>query len=60
MKSNPCKKDCPKRSATCHSTCKEYLEFFENNREENEKIKKENYIKNSLDEYEFENYRKRI
>ncbi len=24
---NPCKRDCPRRSPTCHSECKEYLEF---------------------------------
>lgn len=24
---NPCKKDCPKRSATCHGICKDYKEF---------------------------------
>lgn len=60
MKSNPCKKDCPERSATCHATCEKYSEFSEENRKEKEKIKKENYIKNSLDSYEFENYRKRI
>lgn len=57
---NPCKPDCKNRSGTCHSKCKEYLEFSEENRKEKEKIKKENYIKNSLDSYEFENYKKRI
>ena len=24
---NPCKKDCPDRSATCHSECAKYREF---------------------------------
>lgn len=29
MKNNPCKKDCPNRSGTCHAECKEYLEWQE-------------------------------
>lgn len=33
---NPCKKDCPDRSPTCHQTCTDYLEFFEYRRRENE------------------------
>jgi hypothetical protein len=24
---NPCKRDCPKRSPTCHSECKDYKDF---------------------------------
>lgn len=27
MKKNPCTQDCPKRNATCHATCEEYIEF---------------------------------
>ena len=27
MKKNPCTQDCPKRNATCHTTCEEYIEF---------------------------------
>ena len=30
---NPCTKDCAERSATCHSKCKPYLEFYAENRE---------------------------
>lgn len=26
---NPCTKNCPGRSPTCHCECEEYLEFFE-------------------------------
>ena len=26
---NPCTKDCPRRSPTCHCECKEYQAFFE-------------------------------
>lgn len=28
---NPCDKHCPRRSMTCHSTCKEYLKFWKAN-----------------------------
>lgn len=27
MCKNPCAKDCPKRTAECHATCKEYNDF---------------------------------
>jgi hypothetical protein len=29
----PCPPKCEKRSPTCHSTCKTYLEFFEQNKQ---------------------------
>lgn len=29
MKENPCQPTCPKRSPTCHGTCKDYAEFRE-------------------------------
>ena len=25
---NPCKRDCPDRSATCHAECIKYLDFY--------------------------------
>lgn len=25
---NPCRKDCPDRSATCHAECIKYLDFY--------------------------------
>jgi hypothetical protein len=28
---NPCVRDCPKRSATCHSSCPEYAKFNQYN-----------------------------
>jgi hypothetical protein len=31
---NPCKKDCPGRSATCHAECDAYLEFHNWNRKQ--------------------------
>lgn len=41
---NPCTKDCPKRSPTCHSECEEYLAFFE----ERQRINKEMYRINAI------------
>ena len=29
----PCVKDCPNRSPTCHGDCEKYLEYFEHRRE---------------------------
>lgn len=37
---NPCKKTCPKRSATCHGECgdyKDWLVFVEQRRNDNQK-----------------------
>lgn len=52
MKENPCKPDCQLRTATCHATCKEYLEFHEDNaiqREEIHRKKKINgYIRDAV------------
>jgi len=56
---NPCKPDCKKRSGVCHATCKDYKDFREELNLKNEKIKKENMLKKSLDDYEFENHKKR-
>lgn len=28
---SPCKKDCKRRSETCHGTCEDYLKFCEKN-----------------------------
>lgn len=41
---NPCRKDCPKRSPTCHCECSDYLEFFEERQREN----RERYISNDI------------
>ena len=34
---NPCRKDCPRRHPHCHGECREYLEFYAWNRQENER-----------------------
>lgn len=33
----PCPKHCPRRSPTCHGECRDYLEFYNGNRRQNEK-----------------------
>ncbi len=30
----PCDKDCPRRSATCHSECQKYLQYCEEREQE--------------------------
>ena len=37
---NPCEKDCPKRSPTCHAKCKEYIDWQQNHLKEQERIRK--------------------
>ncbi len=41
---NPCTKDCPKRSPTCHGECEEYLAFFE----ERQRINQERHRMNAV------------
>ena len=36
-KDNPCKKDCPERTTTCHGTCKRYAKYYQRNREKNKR-----------------------
>ena len=43
----PCKKDCPNRSPTCHSECDAYLEFFEFCKE----VRKKDRQKGNVDGY---------
>lgn len=43
---NPCTKDCPKRSPTCHSECEEYLAFFEERQRINQERHKINSVNN--------------
>ena len=41
----PCPPKCPDRSATCHSTCKKYLDFVK----ENELAKQKKYREHDID-----------
>jgi hypothetical protein len=43
----PCK-DCERRTITCHSTCKEYLEYAEYRKRINEKERKEKQFEQSV------------
>lgn len=36
MDENPCKKDCPERSATCHATCGRYEKYAQKKAAERE------------------------
>lgn len=38
---NPCKRDCPRRSSTCHATCKDYKEYRQALDERNALIRQE-------------------
>jgi hypothetical protein len=44
---NPCVRDCPRRSATCHSSCTEYEKFDQYNQMRRE----ERYLKTILLDY---------
>lgn len=50
---NPCKRDCPLRTGTCHATCKEYFDYAawcEERRKHNRKNGiVYNYIKDSVE-----------
>ena len=41
--SGPCK-DCTKRNATCHGTCKDYLEWRDRKQASNHRIKQKHLI----------------
>ena len=52
MLENPCKRDCPKRSSTCHSDCEKYfiydlLNESERNRRFQESQRKDDLFKSS-------------
>ena len=42
MKKNPCDPKCPKRSSTCHSWCKDYLDFYADCRKANDEQQEKN------------------
>ena len=59
LSDNPCKRDCPKRSPTCHGSCPEYADYRESLDKENELIHKKKAEKRRLDEAERARYKKR-
>ena len=44
----PCAKDCPDRSATCHCTCKKYLDFVKEHKLAKEKKYKDDDVTYAL------------
>ena len=50
-KDNPCKRDCAKRSPTCHAECKEYLEFHEERKKELTEKDKQREFENNYREH---------
>lgn len=56
---NPCKRDCPKRSPTCHGSCPDYADYKERLNKENALIRKKQDEKRRLDDAEVARSRKR-
>lgn len=42
---NPCRQDCPNRTATCHASCQEYREYWQTNQEEYARRARENAVR---------------
>ena len=53
MTNSPCDKNCPKRSATCHSTCKDYIEWSANLRRQRDEEYKERMVGVALNAIKF-------
>ncbi len=47
----PCAKDCPDRTATCHAECKKYLEWLEIHKQERAEHDKLQNQKNIYNDY---------
>ncbi len=56
---NPCTRDCPERSATCHGSCPKYATYRERLDKRNELIHKKKEERRRLDDAERARYRKR-
>lgn len=56
---NPCRRDCPRRSPTCHASCPDYADYKEKLNKENELIQKKKNERRRLDDAEVARYRKR-
>ena len=44
IKTVPCKRDCPNRTATCHGTCKRYADYVKANTAKRESILQAKYL----------------
>ena len=58
LSDNPCKRDCPKRSPTCHINCLEYAEYKVKREKENESIQKQRDAERRMKEAEVARHRK--
>ena len=56
---NPCKRDCPKRSPTCHGSCPDYADYKERLNKENAERQKIRDTQRRLDDAQVARYRKR-
>ena len=56
---NPCKRDCPKRSPTCHAVCPEYAEYKVKLDKEKESIQKIKDAERRLNDAEMSRYKRR-
>lgn len=54
MSSNPCVKDCPNRSATCHAECERYAAFAKEREAVLAQKNKQQSIESRLDGYAVE------
>lgn len=59
LSDNPCKRDCPKRSPTCHIACPNYAEYKAKRDKENEALQKKRDAERRLDDAEVARHRKR-
>lgn len=55
---NPCKKDCPLRSATCHPTCPAYKQYQKDLREYNAFINESRYREKLITSYKINSINK--
>ena len=60
MRKPPCKPNCPKRTATCHSTCIDYVIFDAVNEFEREQRNKENEVSGRVYEYHRDRFAKKL
>lgn len=59
LSDNPCKRDCPKRSPTCHINCPEYAEYKVKRDKENESIQKKRDAERRFIEAEVTRHKRR-
>lgn len=53
---NPCIKECPNRSITCHNDCRDYWDWIENERRKKEQIRKQKQKDSQLSCYRIDKY----